>query len=277
MTVYIEYVILDNLVINSLLVSLVGSTLRRKISKYRILLASVVGTLFAIFLPFVTVSNTILFLIKLIVGLLVVLCFANITIRDVSISYMLFVSYTFLMGGMCYFVLDMCGIPTTASGVLIYSFDIPVSILILMIYVYYIVIKKFISYKRNVINLNYQVKLSRENKSISLVGFLDTGNQIFDENGRPIVVISLKSFLKYYPHISILKVATNSVSKEDLRGSKYISIMTAASTSKMLVFSADKLTVYDNGNSKEFENVTVGVSSSNFHSKFDCILHGDYI
>lgn len=277
MEVYIEYVILDNLIINSILISLVRTTLRQRNNIYRNILGSVMGTIFAIFLPFINTSNPILFLIKMIVGLFIVMCFSQFGIKNISISYILFISYTFLMGGMCYFVLELFGIPVTSSGVLIYSFDIPVSIIILLVYVYYIIIKRFIRYRKNIVNLNYQVELYKGDKKLNLSGFLDTGSQIFDDDGKAIVVISLKSFLKCYPHISILKVATNNVDTIDLIDSKYMVISTANATTKMLTFKADKLKVLDDKSEKEFENITIGVSTSNFNSKFDCILHSEYI
>ena len=155
MEVYIEYVILDNFIINTLIILLVNSTLHQKISKFKVILASCIGTIFAIFMPFISVSNIFLFVLKLMVGLIMVMCFARFNIKDISISYVLFLSYTFLMGGMCYFVLDMCNITTTSSGILVYSFDIPVSIIILMVYVYYLLLKKFVEYRKNIVDFNF--------------------------------------------------------------------------------------------------------------------------
>lgn len=181
------------------------------------------------------------------------------------------------MGGMCYFILDILNVPTTTSGVLIYSFDIPVSLIILLIYVYYIIISKLIKYRKNIVNFKYGVILHKDDKVMKLVGFLDTGNQIFDDIGKPIVVISLKSFLNAYPDISLLQVATNNVSKFDINDSKYIVISTANATTKMLTFKADQLEVLEDGKIKKFDNITIGVSNSNFNQKFDCILHSEYI
>lgn len=275
--VYIEYVILDNLIINSILISLTNNTLRNENNRWKNLIASIIGTIFAIFMPFLHLNNTLLLLVKLAVGLIMIICFSNLRFKSVFLNYIVFLFYTFLMGGMCYFILDILHVSTTTSGVLIYSFDIPVSLIILLIYVYYIIISKLIKYRKNIVNFKYGVILHKDDKVMKLVGFLDTGNQIFDDIGKPIVVISLKSFLNAYPDISLLQVATNNVSKFDINDSKYMVISTANATTKMLTFKADQLEVLEDGKIKKFDNITIGVSNSNFNQKFDCILHSEYI
>lgn len=277
MEVYIEYVILDNFIINSIIISLTNLTLRLNLNKTKIFIASIVGTIFAIFMPFIMLNNLLLFIVKLMVGFIIVMCFSKLIFTQILLSYLVFISYTFLMGGMCYFVLTMLNIPVTFSGVLIYSFDIPVSLLILLIYVYYLIISKLIKYRKNIVNLKFSVVLCKNQKELKLSGFLDTGNQIFDEDGKPIIVISLKSFLKCFPNISILKVATNMVNTCDIENSKYIVISTSNATTKMLTFKADKIKVLDANIVKEFNNITIGVSNSNFNQKFDCILHSEYV
>ena len=107
MEVYIEYVILDNFIINTLIILLVNSTLHQKISKFKVILASCIGTIFAIFMPFISVSNIFLFVLKLMVGLIMVMCFARFNIKDISISYVLFLSYTFLIVlSICFFLIS---------------------------------------------------------------------------------------------------------------------------------------------------------------------------
>ena len=277
MEVYIEYVIIDNLIINYLLLSLVVFTRKSNIKKTKLWFGSVVGTIFALICPLIQINSILLFMGKLMVGVIISLFISRLAIRDVLISYILFISYTFLMGGVCYFILIALDIPVTSSGVLIYSFDIPVSIIILIVYVYYLIVRRLVRYRRNILNYMYEVTIYKGDKTMELCGFLDTGNQIYDEYGMPVVVISLNSFLRIYPEISLLRVATNNVNNSDISDSKYLTISTANSTSKILVFRVDKLKVLVDKDTKEYKDVTVGVSNSDFNQNFDCILHSEYV
>ena len=66
MEVYIEYVLLDNLIINSVLLDFTNKTLKLKVNKFRIFLSAMLGTIVAIILPFVKLSNSILVILKVI-------------------------------------------------------------------------------------------------------------------------------------------------------------------------------------------------------------------
>lgn len=277
MEVYIEYVILDNLIIDSILIYLTNLTMRTKINKYRLFTASVVGTIFAIFLPSLKINNIILIFVKLLAGLFIVLIFSKLKLKDILLNYIIFITYTFMMGGLCFGILYLLNSNVSINGLIIYNFNIPISIIILLIFIYFLIMKKFIKYRKNILNLTYPVEIFKDNKSIKLNGFLDTGNQIYDEFGNPIIVISLNSFLNAYPNISILKVATNNVTEYDVKTSKYLTISTANAITKMLTFKCDKVKILEDKTTKIYKDVVVGVSNSNFNKKFDCILHQEFI
>lgn len=277
MEVYIEYVILDNLIIDSILIYLTNLTMRTKINKYRLFTASVVGTIFAIFLPFLKINNIVLIFVKLLVGLFIVLIFSKLKLKDILLNYIIFITYTFMMGGLCFGILYLLNSNVSINGLIVYNFNIPISIIILLIFIYFLIMKKFIKYRKNILNLTYPVEIFKDNKSIKLNGFLDTGNQIYDEFGNPIIVISLNSFLNAYPNISILKVATNNVTEYDVKTSKYLTISTANAITKMLTFKCDKVKILEDKTTKIYKDVVVGVSNSNFNKKFDCILHQEFI
>lgn len=277
MEVYIEYVILDNLIINSILIYLTSITLRFKVNKYRILPASVVGTIFAIFLPFIKLQNYLLILLKMLVGLFIVLIFSKFNFKSIMLNYLIFVTYTFLMGGLCFGILYLLNSNVSINGLIIYNFNIPISLIVLIIFIYFLILQKFIKYRKNIVNLTYPVELFKDDKLFKLNGFLDTGNQIYDDLGNPIIVISLNSFLNAYPNVSLIKVATNNVTELDVKTSKYLTITTANAVTKMLTFKCDKVKILEDKTYKIFKDVTIGVSNSNFNKKFDCILHQEYI
>lgn len=277
MEVYIEYVILDNFVIDYIILYLTLFSIRQKICYLKVILSSMIGTTFAVFLPFITLSNIYLFLLKMAIGLLMIVVVSKNGFKKFIISYFLFITYTFLLGGLCFGILYFLFGNVSLNGILLYQFEIPISILLLLIFLYFLFIKKLVSNKRKFGSFTYPVEIFKEDKSLILVGFLDTGNQVYDKKGNPIIIISLKTFMKAYPNISYLKIITSAINEFDIKGCEYIVLNTANQTSKMLVFNADLLKIKDNDKFKVFKNVTIGVSQSNFGQKFDCILHNELL
>ena len=73
MEIYIEYVLIDNLVINALILLCTKKTLKLKTSWLRLGLSSLLGTVVAVMLPLINISSIFLILIKIGLGVLMVL------------------------------------------------------------------------------------------------------------------------------------------------------------------------------------------------------------
>ena len=64
MEVYIEYVIIDNFIIDMLILLFTSLVLGSKVGKLRLVLSTLIGVVGAIFMPFIYLPNIILFFIK---------------------------------------------------------------------------------------------------------------------------------------------------------------------------------------------------------------------
>ena len=73
MEIYIEYVLIDNFVINYLILLLVKKTMKLKTSIFRMVLSSGIGTIVAVLMPLFSVSNWLFILIKLLLGVSMIL------------------------------------------------------------------------------------------------------------------------------------------------------------------------------------------------------------
>ena len=71
MEVYIEYVIIDNLVMDYLLLKFTAQLLKIKYKKGMVFLGAVIGTLGAVFMPLLALPNNFAFLLKVALGLLI--------------------------------------------------------------------------------------------------------------------------------------------------------------------------------------------------------------
>ena len=181
------------------------------------------------------------------------------------------------MGGMCFGIMYLLNMKFTVNGILIYGFEVPMSLFLVCIFGYLYLTVKIISvirHERQLGKCTYNITLTCNNQQYALTGFLDTGNMVYD-NGKPVIILSYKSFKKIFKNMTFDRLLMKRVSSSDLEQAHYIDISSANNTDKMLVFNIQKLEIAENKKSSTYENVEVGLSYKKFNN-FDCILHPDF-
>lgn len=275
MTLYIEYVILDNLVMDYIILKFLEVSFKEKIRKRNKCLVCVFGVISAIFLPFIRGYQILLFLYKIITLCIMVLFIKKYKkIKNYFLYLAGFISYTFLIGGVCLGLINLLGIQYAMSGILLYNFEFPVSLFILMFsvllwFVRYIII----AFKKRLkaSNYLYNITLFDGGRTIDAVGFFDSGNKVtFDGNG--VNIISLNLFLRLYKDFPLERLYLKQNIDYDLKNLNYIDIGGLSAKEKYLSFTIDKVIVEKN----IFENVTIAVALKNFDN-FDCILHSNLV
>ena len=192
MEIYIEYAILDNLIVDYFLLKEAAIILRIKHRFWQILSASIIGTIIAVILPLFTLPQIISFLIKLILAALI--CYVAVEHRRLVdyIKYLnVFLLLTFLFGGIIIGILSLIGIPYNAQAY--YSNKIlPVGLNILIGYLAIKFIKKFIENNISSAFISqelYDCEIFVNGKPFLATAFFDSGNRLVDErSGLPIIV-----------------------------------------------------------------------------------------
>lgn len=284
MEVYIEYVILDNLIINYILLRLTSYTLKLNARKSLCFFSAVIGTIFAILMPFIKfnglnqeIFNLVSFILKLCFGLFMVLIIKKYKNFYCYITtFFMFLTYTFILGGMCFGLIYLLNLKTTFSGLLIFGFEIPISIFILLGCCYLKIlfsIIKFVRHKNSFHKFYYDVKLKNCNKSILVTGFLDSGNQI-SINCNGVIVINYKTLIKLYPNLNIQNLVKGSLKETGLKNAEFVNIVNSGGNNKMLTFTVDEMEIIDEHNKViNLKNQVVGLAKTNFNGKFDCLLN----
>lgn len=275
MEVYIEYVIIDNFVIDYLIVYFTSMILNCKIKKVNKLISVVFGVVCAVILPLISIKIIYLFFVKVLVGLIMVAMlkkYAN--FREFLITCIVLFSITFLLAGVCYGTNEMFGINTTGGQVLINGFEFPVSVFVLFASIYIYLLIMLIKYLRNrnkLSNFYFDVKITQNNNKYFLRGYLDSGNKLFDDS-QPVVVIPLKVFVKIFKDYPIEKVALG----EAPNNPHYIYTHSVGEKNKILVLDLDEISIKNNEKSKVYTNVKLGISKASFSSDFDLLLHSSF-
>jgi stage II sporulation protein GA (sporulation sigma-E factor processing peptidase) len=190
--VYVDVLLGTNLIINYLLLLASAKLSNVRIVRWRIAVASVVGSLYSLTIFLNLDSLVLLIMIKLIsAASIVLIAFAY---RDVKLflrSIFIFFSTSFILaGGMLalWFFVTPPGLIVNNSVI---YFDVsPVTLIALTVAVYggISLLSLFLS-KRKPAELTFRVTIRKNNQTVTLPAFLDTGNNLREPfSGRSVIV-----------------------------------------------------------------------------------------
>ena len=123
----------------------------------------------------------------------------------------MFMTYTFLIGGVILGLINLLHIDYTMSGIFMYKFEFPlglfISIFLLVIRLIFISVKLI---KNKLQTSNYFYELTIKNGEIceKTTAFLDTGNNV-KFNSMGVNIISTNLFLKLYKDIDLYQLLLN--------------------------------------------------------------------
>lgn len=181
MKVYIDLFFLFNVIIDLIIIMGVSIILKRRCSYFKIILGSFVGGVISLFL-FTSINKILIEIIGIII-----ICFISFGYKN--IKYMLnnilyFYILSTLLGGIMY----LFNIRVTSNSIYTYLIIVIIAIEVVILYV------KEMNKMRNIYNNYYNVDIYFKNKDkLSLIGFVDTGNNLYDPyKKRPIIIVSSK-------------------------------------------------------------------------------------
>lgn len=259
MTVYVEYVLIDNLVIDWLVLKICSKILKTRTSKKRLFLGALCGTAIALVTPFL--PSWITLPTKLLTAvLMVILSFRPAKFKLLALQVLMLFFCTFLFGGAVVGVMEMLCIPYNLQNGINYQNQFPVGLAVLVCYIVYIVAKNLLTFcTKKHQNLQFCYKLTIcDQQKITIDAFLDSGNCL-SLNGKPITIINFKVFNLLYPNISV----TDLLLKKPLplKQQKYVDVKGVSSKSeKILTFQVDSLNV----NNNQMQNAVLGLSLRDF-------------
>ncbi len=260
MTVFIEYVLIDNLVIDYLILKATLKLTGNKIKVWRLLLCALLGAVGALIYPILEFNSVIVTLLKICFGLLmVVLASTYKSIKSFFISAVIFFLLTFALGG------GIIGIFTILN--LDYSSEISIGIMILPVYILYKTVYSFISYlyrRKDIFSNVYDIEVTINNKTLRLTGFYDTGNCVYDSD-CPVIFCEKKTIFKFI---------TDATELQKLRS---IEFNTVSGKDRGLSIKIDELKIYISDEPNIFNNVTMCGTNSRVGQNYDVILHSSLI
>lgn len=181
MKIYIDLFFLLNLIMDCIIIISTSILLKRKTSTIRIILSSLLGGISSLLL-FSNINKILLEVISIILMVIIAFRYENIRYTCKNILYMYILST--LLGGIIY----LFNIKVSSSTFWTYFIIIIISIEVMVLYI------KEIKKMKNIYNNYYKVDIYfKDKEKISVIGFVDTGNNLYDPyKKRPIILLSKK-------------------------------------------------------------------------------------
>ena len=272
MTVVVEYVLIDNIVINSLLILLMLKMLKLKPNKWKVLLSASVGALIALLSPLLPITGIMAILIKLPVALILVVL-AEFNTKRLLVKYVVLLLNTFLFGGALIAAFSFLGVTTEQAMELNYSLDLPLGAIlgtaVLLAWLIYLVIRA-VYRRKNIANFVYTVAVTVRDKTAVLDGFLDSGNRLTDSLSKaPVVIISVDALSEWFTTEECIKIISGKTDGLDLVNAHFMEVGSVGGSGKMLVFEAQGFALWGTQN---VGKVCLGVSCKRFKDVFDTKL-----
>lgn len=181
MTIYIDLFFLFNIIMDAIIITSTSILLKRKTSIFKIIISSLVGGISSLVM-FTSINKILIEVISVIVMILIAFKYNDIRYTLKNIFYMYILSV--LLGGLIY----LFNIKVTTNVFVTYFIIIIISMEVMILYV------KEIKKMKDNYNNYYKVDIVfNDREKLSLIGFLDTGNNLYDPyKKRPIILVSNK-------------------------------------------------------------------------------------
>lgn len=181
MRIYIDLFFLFNIIMDIIIITSVSILLKRNTTYKRILISSLLGGISSLML-FTSINRLLLELITIILMITIAFKYKNIRYFLTNILYTYILSI--LLGGLIY----LFNSKVTLNIYLNYLVIIVLSIEVMTLYI------KENKKIKNTYNNYYKVDIYfKDKEKISLIGFLDTGNNLYDPyKKRPIILVDKK-------------------------------------------------------------------------------------
>ena len=276
MEIVVEYVLIDNLVINFLILNLSAKLLkvRENFLSLRLLSSAALGAVCSLISPLLNLPSYLQIVFKLVLGLLMVRIGLNPTgFKKNMVSYFVFLLLTAAMGGVCFGIVFLLSGEIESGFVLIYNMEIPVGAIILVVWLVYLGIAKlFCAYEKRKLfgTFVFKAEIKNNGKTIEFDVFLDSGNTLTDPISlKPVMIVDYSLFRKIFD-LPLEKILMKKIGKEDISGSHYIDFGTVGNGGKMLVFEVESVVLRAGEKETEIKSPAVGLTFSKLQKSFNC-------
>ncbi len=232
MDLYIEEFLIESSVIYFCLLRLIKISTKTNTTNFKLILASLIGAGINS-IALMNANNLLVYnLIKVIIGITIIKIAFKTNFKQFFVDLILLMLFSYSFTGLIYSI--STNKQFMSNNLIILNNLNPTMIAIILItltYIYELVLKSIkFNFQKN--SLIYELELFKDNKSIKINAYLDTGN-LLSIDGKGIIVLDLDTFCKL----------TNKTKIDIILDKNLITTQTVTSNNTMSVFEIDKITL----------------------------------
>lgn len=264
MEYYIEFTIINNLLVDYILLYLTAISTNIKTNRLKIIISSAFGTLIAVLFTFAQISAILNLFVAIAVAFIMIFILKR---PENFIKYIcsvcVFYSFAFLIGGAINYCFGLVNISSKYGNSLSLTDLVPFGVIAIILFIFcksIVYVAKTYYKKRQINEYIYTLTVTFKDKSIRLDCFLDSGNMLKDtQTGKPVIIISTKNIKnlfgkKFNLEEIILKTNASKLPYNTLSGTY----------SNMYVFDADKIEVETDDGTKQQISAKIGLIEKDF-------------
>ncbi|WIV11235.1 sigma-E processing peptidase SpoIIGA [Proteiniborus sp. MB09-C3] len=291
MYIYAEYLLLENMIINYILLYLTKKFTKTEANNIRVLLASFIGAIYSLVIFFPSLRFMTKFIIKFSVSILIIIvAFNPVKIKKFIRLIATFYVMAFIFAGASLALFYLADVKAYAGNGIFYIRDFPVKMLVLAVSISYILIKIVWGYIQSILTKNkiyMPIVVGLNNKSVEVMGLIDTGNLLRDPlTQTPVIIIQFSAIKDLLP--KEVQSIFEKYKENDLQAISEIMVENASSLKFRLIpykslgkengmligFKPDNVIVKDDED-KSFCDIIVGIYNNNLASddNYVALLH----
>ncbi|QXM05826.1 sigma-E processing peptidase SpoIIGA [Crassaminicella indica] len=294
--VYGEYLFIENLLMNWLILHLTSYFSKAQIPKYRVWLGAAVGACYAFVIFFPSLEFMYTFVMKIVVSIfIIIITFTPYKFMDFFKILAIFYLISFMFGGAAFALFYFTDLNGLLSNGIYYIGNFSVKLLIYSGIVAYILIRfcwDYIQVKISREKIYIPVKIEVENHISQLNGLLDTGNALLDPLSRyPVIIVEYDAIKDLLPKdvqnvfnksqdVNLDLISKIFQTTEWMNRFRVIPFKSLGKENGMLIgFKPDFVKIKDEKNLKCIKNIIVGVYTKKLsqNGEYTALLHPDIL
>ncbi|MGF7058818.1 sigma-E processing peptidase SpoIIGA [Brassicibacter mesophilus] len=295
MYIYAEYLLLENIVINYIILYVTKRFTRTKTHNFRLLLASIIGALYTLVVFFPSLRFMTRFIVKISISILIIIvAFNPAKLRKFIKLFATFYVVAFVFAGAALALFYLTDVETYVGSGIFYIKNFPIKLLIFAVVMSSILIKLTWGYIQTKMNKskNYiPITINLNNRKADIVALLDTGNSLKDPISQtPVIIVQFSAikdllperiqtiFIKYKENnLDVVSAVMSETSSEfKFRLIPYKSL--GKDNGMLLGFKPDSIIIKADDD-KSISDIVIGIYNNNLSSddEYTALLHPEIL
>lgn len=295
MYIYAEYLLLENLAINYIILYVTKRFTRTESNNFRIILASSIGAIYTLVVFFPSLKFMTKFVVKLSVSILIIIiAFNPAKLKKFIKLFATFYIVAFVFAGAALALFYLTDVETYVGNGIFYIKNFPITILFFAIVVSSLLFKftwEYIQTRMSKSKTFIPITVDLNNKCVEIVALLDTGNSLKDPiSHTPVIIVQFSAirnllpdkvqniFLKYKENNLDVVSAVMSEASNDFKF-RLIPFKSIGKENGMLLgFKPDRV-IIKSDDDKFISDIVIGIYNSNLSSdnEYNALLHPEIL